>query len=190
MEKCKTTQPQPPSLKLMPFVLMQIEDSRCSVKRRGTAQGLGPPKMQVVILSGLLGWRGRDLESHLFQTSASKILKHPGSLTIFFGSGKVNFRSIILSFKAPRPRARMIRDAGRVQGKKLFPKASFCSREPACSACLSSERLCNSQHSCETTDPACQSLPPTLTWSSRSLRQRVTSASIEPAWTTLLGLKL
>ena len=55
MEKCKTTQPQPPSLKPMPFVLMQIEDSHCSAKRKGAAQDLAPTKMQVVILSGMLG---------------------------------------------------------------------------------------------------------------------------------------
>ena len=62
MEKCKTTQPQPPSLKLMSFVLMQIGDSHCLVKRKGAAQDLAPTKMQVVILSGVLGWCGRDLE--------------------------------------------------------------------------------------------------------------------------------
>ena len=55
MEKCKTTQPQPPSLKLMSFVLMQIGDSHCLVKRKGAAQDLAPTKMQVVILSGVLG---------------------------------------------------------------------------------------------------------------------------------------
>lgn len=88
MEKCKTTQPQPPSLKLMPFVLMQIEDSLCSVKRKGTAQDLGPLKCKLSFSLACLADAAGIWKSHLFQTRASKILKHPGSLTIFFGVAK------------------------------------------------------------------------------------------------------
>lgn len=55
----------------------------------------------------------------------------------------MNFRSVSLSFKVPKSRASVIRDAGRVAGKKLSPKALFCSSTLASSACPSSKRLCN-----------------------------------------------
>lgn len=112
-------------------------------KEKGTAQDLVPQKSKfsfsLVCLANAKGF-GKATYSEL---TLRKIFWPRGSLTIFYGAAKQISDLIILSFEVPKSRASVIRNAGRVAGKKLSPKTSLCSSELASSACLSGKRLCN-----------------------------------------------